>query len=751
MVRSPVVTEPTEVEPGRSYHKQDGNGMGRDRDRKREQLRERYESRRFIAWDGEGIDLSGPNMPQHYVLFGCSAEPDSPLMIDNPTGNLDFIEIARYICDVGSRYPDAKHIGYSFAYDQNMIIRSLSAGLKERIYDGQSVYVADGADRYRVKIIPRKRIEFTRYRPHTGKVSVRIDDIFSFFGSSFVKAYESLNPECTDDREWATVVDGKARRSDTRYVDLGMVREYWHAEIRFVEDLARRFRDIVYGGGFYINDWYGPGVLANYVRREHRLAAHEWGGKESNIPPGAHHASKSAFYGGRFEQFACGRVVGRVYGLDLNSAYPAAFCHVPSLAEGGFWNHVEQPSDSPATFGVYKIRYSDPAHTAEGWGTPIPSGPIQPLPHRDADGRISYPGVTEGWYWRPEVDAVRDLYPGRVQVFEGWEWVPVPSSGYPWRDFMSSMFEKRLWLKQQRNPVQMSYKLAMNSLYGKEAQRVGWNKEKKTPPKAHTLAIAGFVTSWCRAQILRVASSLRPDQLIAIETDGIYTTADPAALNLQLGENLGEWELSEYDEIMYLQSGVYAARQGDQWLTVKTRGMSAATVDPVAMGSYLLSLPPGDIWPEFTASEDGRQFVTLGAALNRSRGSGGVVIPSRLSAVHCAWLPDVKTLAPGNKGKRRHMPINCRACDGGLTAWESIHSLCSYHGTPEPLRALLLDEDYDEDNYRYDPTSHPHILPWETDKVETWRDISETELESGQADLWAHASALPRKERLTVT
>src|SRR3954469_23076347 len=37
--------------------------------------------KRIIAWDGEGMKLSGSKAPQHYVLFGCSADVENPLII----------------------------------------------------------------------------------------------------------------------------------------------------------------------------------------------------------------------------------------------------------------------------------------------------------------------------------------------------------------------------------------------------------------------------------------------------------------------------------------------------------------------------------------------------------------------------------------------------------------------------------------------------------------------------------------------
>jgi len=46
-------------------------------DRKKRENKTRAKT--VIVWDGEGMKLSGQDKAQHYVLFGCSARPDSPL------------------------------------------------------------------------------------------------------------------------------------------------------------------------------------------------------------------------------------------------------------------------------------------------------------------------------------------------------------------------------------------------------------------------------------------------------------------------------------------------------------------------------------------------------------------------------------------------------------------------------------------------------------------------------------------------
>lgn len=715
--------EPVECESDFSFYHKGGNGKARNRERMESQRVEKRLSVPVIAWDGEGIDLRGPGRPQSYVLFGCSAEVDSPLIINSPDQCLDYRQIVDYICDVGSRNPGAIHVGYGFGYDQNMIIQKMPLDWKILLKEGKAVVYYDGPHRkikYRVKINWQKRIEVTRTR-FNDKVTVRIDDIASFFHAPFTEAYRTIVGSSANQ----TVVSGKAARGNNEFSDLPEILSYWQAEIVALAELGDRFRSIMYNGGFLLTDWYGPGAVASYMRRTEKLSIHEWGAKESNIPGPVHKAAKSAFYGGRFEQFQIGRLEGPIYSLDINSAYPAAFCDIPTLKEGGFWDHVEIPSNNHC-FGVYYLRFCDPEWTITDYGVPRRSLPFQPLPHRNRDGQISYPSVVEGWYWRPEMEAVRDCFPDYLEIVEGWEWRPAADE-YPWRELMTRMFAARKALKAVGDPTQMAYKLAINSLYGKMAQRVGWNKETKTPPKSHSLAIAGYITSHCRASLVRVMSQLSPDQLIAVETDGIYTTADPAHLHLisGIGSELGQWELEQYDEMLYVQNGVYLARNSQEWVKAKSRGFSSKLVTPESMQSFLQSLTANGYWDPMEMPPVSK-FIGIGLALQLGRNSRNTVNPSKVNSLHCQWIREDRQIDAKGRGKRVHVPGFCDRCADGFNTYERPHVLYSNHGNHGAILKYATSYANGERPV-WHSASADYKLPWETAEVENWRELQEAD------------------------
>jgi hypothetical protein len=695
-----------------AYHKGYTQSQRKEVDRRRKsesreaQRRVDVRTKEVIVWDGEGMKLSGDDAPQHYVLFGCSAEPDSPLIITDPIGNLDFKEIADYCLNIAIQHPNAVHFGYFFKYDQNMIIRSLPWSRKQKLYSDNTCRIKYGDDTYYIRLIPGKFLRITRLRGEV-KNSILIEDFAPFFATSFVKAYETLINPPTDPENWAVVVQGKKERSDMLYPDLAKVFRYWRAEIIALQELAFDFRAIMFNADFMLTEWHGPGALANYIRRQHDLSTHEYGGKEENMSPAVHEAVRSGYYGGHFEQYKVGYVKGSIYSYDVNSAYPYAFCHIPSLRAGGYWRNTGpiDPEDSQewrrdlcTSFAIFHVRWRG---ASDSDAPIIGNRRIQPFPHRSEKGLITYPQVTEGWYWTPEVNMAvriaRETPGAYCEITDGWVWMPEKEE-YPWEDIFREMYTRRRRLKDNGNPTQMAFKLGLNSMYGKMAQRAGG---KIKAPQSHTLPIAGYVTSYCRAMVMELMHACKPGSVISVETDGVYTTTAPNELrgHFPLSKELGEWEFKRYDNMVIVQNGVYLLQNGDEWLPPKSRGIpiEAVKVDKV-LGH--LQKCRGDSWEkmEFKQKEN---FVGLGTAIARSTRRNyknqSVTDPAKARRLHCMWIAQPREIdIEGRGSKRAHYPRFCDACRRGESAAESAHDMV--------IRTTAFDPEHRE--------SKLYDLPW---------------------------------------
>jgi hypothetical protein len=632
-----------------------------------------HELRDVIAWDTEGISLSGQHSPQHAVLFGCSAETQSPL-----TGHkLTTPAMLNYLIDVAERHPYAIHVGYAFKYDANMILAGLSERHLVKLWkEGRASFSFGDQFRWTVRWVPGKMLTITKrwgLKKNTrAKISVTIYDFFSFFGGSFIKTMEQiLGDELTDD-DREVIAHGKAERGKQTWNDMPAIKYYWQREIVLMQRTFEKFRDVMYRAGFKLEQWYGPGALANYINATNGIRPHLSGVQakrtdsgtvyDSSFPPAAHEASKRAFSGGRFELFQAGRIRGPIYSIDINSAYPHALRHLPSF-ESGRWVHTVNPTTIDL-FGFYRIQWQAPN-----------AGPVQfqpqPLFWRDPRGMISYPSMAHGWYASPEAAGVQNMK--GIEILEGWHW-ETTSEERPW-SFLSEMYETRMRLG-KKNLLSMPFKLGPNSLYGKYAQTVGWDQEKKLPPKSHALPVAAWVTSYCRA-MLWGAVRQSPSSVVAVETDSVFMTTDPRTLRLSIGQELGQWSITEYDELIYMQNGMYHCKQDGEWKTVKSRGMNAREFPLEKMEEYLKGLVAGERWncgPDCNSDcehhgirlETKPRFIGIGAALAMS---------APLKSTHTSWRPQTKHMALGDTGKRVHFPGVCPQCKSGIPPTEQPHRL----------------------------------------------------------------------------
>lgn len=641
--------------------------------------------RKIICWDGEGMNLSGPGKPQHYVLFGCSAETTTPLV----SQRLRTGELLEYILEIGQKYPGAVHLAYSFKYDVNMIVRNLTPLQKAELHVDNKTVIPNGFPelpatwnyRYTVEYIPGKIFRVSRMDRKTLKgTSVRIYDVFSFFARAFLDAAESILSSDLSEADRDVIAAGKKDRGGNLWPDIERVRQYWAAEIRIMERMCERFRDVMYAAGLRLTAWYGPGAIASFLIKKNKLGDHIQ--NEPEIPE-VHTASKHAYAGGRFELFQLGRFTGPVWGLDINSAYPWALSGAPSLGrDHGQWTHVRNPSRIEE-FGVYRISFRGSGNVFEHRA--------MPLFHRDKSGSISFPGMCDGWYWSPEARVVKSLakHFTDVHIHEGWVWENDGSRPFT---FLEEMYQKRLELG-KNNIISMPYKLGPNSMYGKFAQQIGFREGKfgelSLPPESHCLPLAGWITSKCRAELYKLMVQIPPQHLIAVETDGIFTTFDPANIqHLSTGNYLGEWDVTQYDEMLYLRNGIYHKRRGDEWSKPKARGLDATSIGRIDVENYLRNFGPSE-FPILKAKLKDR-FIGLGAAL-----SGGL---EKVDEKHCVWEPGSRDVVPGGNGKRIHIPSRCVACLSGRNGYEAPHPLIIHSdaGMKSPLM------------------SRAHTLLWET-------------------------------------
>jgi DNA polymerase type B, organellar and viral len=636
----------------------------------------RMERRPFIGWDGEGynayvVDSSGEIDTQHrYMLFGCSIQQ---YISGIDLGTRECLDTILY---VERQFPDAFHVGFAFEYDVNMILRDLEWRYLAVLHDTGVVKWRG----YRIKHTPHKSFSISK-----NGISATIYDVFGFFHCSYVRALKKYNIGTKE--QLSHIETGKNNRSKFTYSEIEAVVVYWSHEISLLPSLMDSLRESCYTAGFFITQWHGPGALASFALKKYHVL--DWKGVARNVPKAVQHARRLAYAGGRFQAWKCGIYKGPVYTADINSAYAYACSLLPRL-DKGFWRKVDPKTiSSPrdiSHFALYRIRFDASEMETSARDNHIPF----PLFHRDEKGYLSWPSRVENWYWSPEAALVAGSK--YAEFLECWEFV---DNGERPFDFVRTAFERRVQLQMVGDPVEKAYKWFLASIYGQFAQRVGWDRNRRSAPRSHQLEWAGFITSYCRAMVFRAAIHIaRQGGLISIDTDGVTSSVpfDPAKLATGVGTGLGEWKLEDYSEILFWQNGIYWLRKPDgTWEDPKTRGIPRGTISLDSAREAL------------SAHRDSGKRGNPAIRLSRNRFIGYRQALSSQFGKWRNWYSESVDVTFGGAGKGKHIPAMCKSCNTDDLG--RLHTIIHF-----PPKGLV---------------SKPHKLPWLEDKPEELKNVTD--------------------------
>jgi hypothetical protein len=257
---------------------------------------------------------------------------------------------------------------------------------------------------------------------------------------------------------------------------------------------------------------------------------------------------KFAYYGGRTEAYSRGTIKNiNVY--DINSLYPSVMC-----------NDIPEPSSMYKGFNI-----EDEGITEAEIITNPDYYPI--LPYRNIDYKLLFPtGKFKGWYSNVELRKARDMgY--KVNIIQSYNYRK--TNDY-FSEYIKEIYNKRLQYKKEGNPVEVVYKLLMNSLYGKFGQRkerdktifhsweygkkydddirwgldgVGYHIEKISKETKFMIPIfSTYITAYARLKLYEYLNRSNP---VYCDTDSIFTNKTVpvsnklGAMKLELGVKEG--------------------------------------------------------------------------------------------------------------------------------------------------------------------------------------------------------------------
>ena len=473
----------------------------------------------FVGVDGEGSGVDKHGRQQYRLLRAGEFE----LYADGaPLSTLDCLEFL-----TGLDADAAIYVGFFFDYDTTMILRDLNQERRARLFsdgkfdNGISPYT--DYRQFQIDYMPRKYLRVRRRTDQGWSRAITINDTGGFFQCSFVQALTDWNIGTPEQR--AAIQAMKEQRDQFAEIDQ-RERDYNRQECELLAELMEALRAACLAVGYVPHNWQGAGYLASAMLKKHSVIKR----KEVTLSPNITVLANDAYYGGRFETTAVGRIEGPVWEYDISSAYPAAMLTVPCLRHGRW---VSGRNDQ-ARVSISHVHFQHPEENR-----------LCGLPLRQQTGVLCWPREGQGVYWSVELEAARRA--GARIRWLGGAWFDERCQCQPFHWLPEIFAERKRLGKGKDGNKGKPLKLGMNAMYGKTAQSIG------TAPWGHRIW-AGWITALTRSWLMDVYREA-PSAVIMIATDALYSTRP---LAVKIGPALGDWEAEEHAEGMFIvQPGLY--------------------------------------------------------------------------------------------------------------------------------------------------------------------------------------------------
>lgn len=433
------------------------------------------------------------------------------------------------------KYQNVWNFFYNLGYDAEVILKLLDERLKEYTKTRNLIFQFDG---YKITYIPDKLLRITK-----GHHSVSFYDIAQFYHATLQTAYESNIRKLPN---WYKEMKKKrAHFSKSYYLhNRKKVRSYCIYDCKLTKELSEYWIEQFHNAfGFYVSKWISSGYCAEKVLINNRIEIPRF----DVIPYDIQKMAWSVVdHGGRFEITKRG-FIGKAYLYDINSAYPYALTKIPDLTKGK-WIKRKSIHDK-AELGFFRIIAGIPDEKF-----------IAPFPFKK-NTRIFFPtGKFETIVTLHELLACEDS--SFYKILDSYQFIP-ESNHYPYKEFIENLYQKRLKLKQENNPLQKPIKIILNSIYGKTGQKINAMMGNLFNPVIFT-----SITGITRASLYKfIIENKIEKETVAFATDSVMTSKKLDVDSTKLGGFSFEKEASD---CYLLQNGYY--RMNDTW---KNRGIAS--------------------------------------------------------------------------------------------------------------------------------------------------------------------------------
>lgn len=466
-----------------------------------------------IGVDGEGED-------GRYTLLAACDDRGFERYIEDREG-LDTERCLRFLTSLP---PKPFVFGFAFSYDVNMILCSLTHDELFTLAQWGRIFWRD----WRIAHVPGKALTITH---RSSKRTCIVWDLYPWIQSSFVKMLEDFN--LADTATLERISSMKDQRSDFSEVPMELIRTYCLEECQLLSKAVKMLLDLILASGYKTSVFYSPGSLSAAVMKAHKVNDYRLEGEGGVLAE----ALEEAYVGARAEVAQVGPIEGPLYESDINSAYPAAISELPCFAHG-VWRKYRRGRPITDTT-LIRVKWKTKPNVL--WG---------PFPVRPRVGSLRFPTSGEAWIWGREA-RIGETVCKEFEILGGWEWVQ-KCDHKPFA-FVAQIYDRRRQLKDEGSPLEYVFKLILNSIYGKIAQRPYGSAE----PMWRYMPWAGLITSGVRAILMEQICAVGQSHVILAATDCLITDKP---LKVPVGPELGAWSVHEYEELFIAGPGFYEAR-----------------------------------------------------------------------------------------------------------------------------------------------------------------------------------------------
>ncbi|MGI0094397.1 MAG: DNA polymerase [Nitrosotalea sp.] len=423
------------------------------------------------------------------------------------------------------RYETSWNFFWNISYDTRIILRLLGENiLRQPQRKSRLIFKAFG---FTISIIEKKSLTIIK-----GKHSVNFYDISQFYPDTrkLPDAYQKNIGKLGQD-----YLDMKDKRSSFSFDyyrnHRKQIRDYCIQDCINTKKLAEHWIKLFHDAfRFYVSRWLSSGYLAEKILIKYGIEIP----RLTDTPDQVNELATNATFGSRIELVRRG-YIPEVYSYDIKSAYPFALLQIPQFTKGR-WIQSRKLRKN-ALLGFFKLKCNIPR-----------TKHITPFPFRTSRKLIFPSGEFITFVTLAELKACED--PTWYEILDSWQYVD-DNPTYPYEEFVKFMYEKRLELKKANNPLELPFKIILNSIYGKTGQG-----ERGNVRMGNLLnpIIFSTINGMCRAQIYKfiIDNNLERD-VCMIYTDAITTTRN---LNLE-SNKLGDFTRDKHGVAYLLQNGFY--------------------------------------------------------------------------------------------------------------------------------------------------------------------------------------------------